>query len=259
MLVVLSPAKSLDFETPAHISKSTKPAFVPQSEVLVDILRPMSPADLSSLMSISDALGTLNAARFEQWSPKFPKSQSKQALLAFNGDVYDGLDAKTLSESDIEFAQQHIRMLSGLYGVLRPLDLMQPYRLEMGTKLSNPAGKDLYAYWKPHIAPALNKELKGNQAVLVNLASDEYFKSVDLKSLKARVIQPVFQDFKNGQYKVISFFAKKARGMMARYIIDHRITEPEKLKQFDVAGYGYDSQASSADVWVFRRKDPSIS
>ncbi|MFN4328223.1 MAG: peroxide stress protein YaaA [Limnobacter sp.] len=254
MLVVLSPAKSLDYESPVTAKSSTKPQFVNQAAELVDILRPMSPVQLAGLMSISDKLAVLNATRYGDWSTTFTKANSRQAVLAFDGDVYDGLQARTLDEEGLKFAQKHLRILSGLYGILRPLDLMQPYRLEMGTKLPNPAGKDLYAYWKSTVAPALNKEL-GPQGVLVNLASDEYFKSVDLNALNARVVQPVFQDEKNGQYKVISFFAKKARGLMARYIIDQRITDVEQLKQFKVDGYRFDAKASSADVWVFRRKE----
>lgn len=255
LIAVLSPAKSLDYDTPLSVSKSTKPEFVPQASGLLDVLRPMSPADLSQLMSISDNLAVLNATRFAQWSTEFTKSNSRQAVLAFNGDVYDGLDAKSLSADDLEFAQKHLRILSGLYGMLRPLDLMQPYRLEMGTKLPNPSGKDLYAYWKATIAPALNKLLKGDDPVLVNLASDEYFKAVDTKALNARVVQPVFQDFKGDQYKVISFYAKKARGLMARYLVEQRITDVEQLKKFNTAGYRFDPKASDADTWVFRRKE----
>ncbi|HEX4857172.1 MAG TPA: peroxide stress protein YaaA [Limnobacter sp.] len=255
MLVVLSPAKSLDYETPLSVSASTQPRFIKQAAELVDILRPMSPADLSGLMSISDKLGVLNATRYAEWSPRFTHDNSRQALLAFNGDVYDGFNAKTLDEEGLQFAQQHVRILSGLYGILRPLDLMQPYRLEMGTRLSNPAGKDLYAFWKKTVAPALNEELDPKNPVLVNLASDEYFKSVDTKALKARIVQPVFQDGKNGQFKIISFFAKKARGLMARYIVDHRITDAEQLKNFTVDGYAFAPDASSDNTWVFRRKE----
>lgn len=257
MLVVLSPAKSLDYESPLSVSKSSQPRFVEQAEQLVNILRPMSPADISGLMSVSDKLGVLNATRYAEWSTRFTKTNSRPALLAFNGDVYDGFDAASLDEAGLDFAQKHVRILSGLYGVLRPLDLMQPYRLEMGTKLANPAGKDLYAYWRGVVAPSLNKELDAKNPVLVNLASDEYFKSVDLKALKARVVQPVFQDYKSGQYKIISFFAKKARGLMARYIVDQRISDVEKLKDFNVAGYAFAAEESSADTWVFRRKEAS--
>ena len=255
MIVVLSPAKSLDYETPLSVSSSTQPQFVEQAAGLVDILRPMSPVDLSELMSISDNLGILNATRYTEWTPKFTNSNARPALLAFNGDVYDGFDAKTLDEQGMNFAQKHVRILSGLYGILRPLDLMQPYRLEMGTKLANSSGKDLYAYWKETIAPALNKELGNKDPVLVNLASDEYFKSIDIKMLNARVVQPVFQDYKNDKYKIISFFAKKARGLMARYIVDQQITNVEQLKKFNVAGYAFAAKESTENTWVFRRKE----
>ncbi|MDH4396476.1 MAG: peroxide stress protein YaaA [Limnobacter sp.] len=255
MLVVLSPAKSLDYESPLATRKNTQPRFVKDAQALVEVLKPISPQGLSELMSISDKLGVLNATRYMQWAPEFTSKNSRQAILAFNGDVYDGLNAKTLTDKDFEFAQKHIRVLSGLYGILRPLDLMQPYRLEMGTKIANPKGKDLYAYWKGTIATALNEELPSRNPVLVNLASDEYFKSVDLKQLKARVVHPVFQDGKSGKYKIISFFAKKARGMMARYIIDNRITQVEKLKEFDVAGYSFSPEVSTPDTWVFRREE----
>lgn len=255
MLIVLSPAKSLDYETPVTLEISSQPLFVEQAAVLVDILRKKSPADLAELMSISDKLSVLNAVRYEEWSKTFHAGNARQAVLAFNGDVYDGLGANTLSPEDLMFAQQHLRILSGLYGVLRPLDLMQPYRLEMGTKLPNPNGKDLYAYWKSQVAPVLNADLDPNRPVLVNLASDEYFKSVDTKALKGRVVQPVFQDFKNDQYKVISFFAKKARGLMARYIIEHRISEVDALKNFSTGGYRFEPSGSTESVWLFRRKE----
>jgi uncharacterized protein len=255
MIVVLSPAKSLDYESPLSIDKHSQPQFVKQASELINELRPMSPAQLSDLMSISDNLAVLNAMRYEQWSEKFTRKNARPAVLAFNGDVYDGLSASTLSGQDIDFAQKHIRILSGLYGILRPLDLMQPYRLEMGTKLNNPQGKDLYAFWKGTIASALNKDLQAQGSVLVNLASDEYFKSVDQKVLNAKVIQPVFQDYKSGQYKIISFFAKKARGLMARYIIDHRVEDVEQLKKFDTAGYRYSAEVSTETKWVFRRQE----
>lgn len=255
MLIVLSPAKSLDYETPVTCETATQPLFVEQAAVLVDILRKKSPSDLATLMSISDKLSVLNAVRYQEWSKVFHAGNARQAVLAFNGDVYDGLSASTLSPEDLAFAQRHLRILSGLYGVLRPLDLMQPYRLEMGTKLPNPMGKDLYAYWKPVVASTLNADLHSDRPVLVNLASDEYFKSVDLKVLKGRVVQPVFQDFKSGQYKVISFFAKKARGLMARYIIEHRLSEVDDLKSFSAGGYRFEPSGSTDSVWLFRRKE----
>lgn len=255
MLVVISPAKSLDYETPCPISINTQPQFIEQAAKLVDILRTKSPSDLSELMSISEKLGLLNANRYREWSSQFTVQNSRPALLAFNGDVYDGLDAKTLDEQGFAFAQKHLRILSGLYGVLRPLDLMQPYRLEMGTKLPNSAGKDLYAYWKQIMTVHLNQELSLKDPVLVNLASDEYFRSVDINVLNARVVQPVFQDYKSGQYKIIGFFAKKARGLMARYIVDQKITDVENLKQFKVAGYVFVAKESTENTWVFQRKE----
>ena len=218
-------------------------------------MRTKSPSDLSELMSISEKLGLLNANRYREWSSQFTVQNSRPALLAFNGDVYDGLDAKTLDEQGFAFAQKHLRILSGLYGVLRPLDLMQPYRLEMGTKLPNSAGKDLYAYWKQIMTVHLNQELSLKDPVLVNLASDEYFRSVDINVLNARVVQPVFQDYKSGQYKIIGFFAKKARGLMARYIVDQKITDVENLKQFKVAGYVFVAKESTENTWVFQRKE----
>jgi uncharacterized protein len=255
MLVVLSPAKSLDYDSPLPFDIHTQPLFVEQSAALVTVLRSMSVASLAQLMSISDALAELNVARYAQWSSVFSQQNARQAIFAFNGDVYDGLNAKTLNEEGLHFAQAHVRILSGLYGVLRPLDLMQPYRLEMGTSLPNSEGANLYAYWKKIIVHALNEAFGGNHEVLVNLASDEYFKSVDRRALKAVVIQPKFQDFKNGQYKTIGFFAKKARGLMARYLIDHRIHDVEQLKQFNVNGYLFEASVSSATEWVFRRKE----
>jgi len=254
MLLLVSPAKDLDFDPLKLKLPLTQPEMLVQSQQLADICKTLTPADLSSLMHISDKLAGLNAARFAQWQLPFTEQNAKAALFAFNGDVYQGLDAASLSEADIAFAQQHLRILSGLYGVLRPLDLMQPYRLEMGTKLANSNGKDLYAFWQDSITERLNQQLAQLSAdVVVNLASTEYFKAVKPKQLNARIITPVFKDFKNGQYKIISFFAKKARGLMARFIIQQRITTPEQLKAFDLAGYQYSSEHSSADELVFLR------
>ena len=255
LMMVLSPAKSLDYDTPPVVSDYTLPDHIHEAQGLIDILRPMAPAEVGQLMTISDNLAALNVARYASWSPTFTTTNAKQAVLAFNGDVYEGLDANHLSPDDLQYAQKHLRILSGLYGVLRPLDLMQPYRLEMGTRLPNAKGKDLYAYWKNTVAPRLNEEL-GADAVLVNLASDEYFKSVDLKQLNARVVTPVFEDFKNGKYKIISFYAKRARGLMARYVITHRIDHAEQLKGFDLEGYRYEPTVSGPDTWVFRRNEP---
>jgi cytoplasmic iron level regulating protein YaaA (DUF328/UPF0246 family) len=255
MLIVLSPAKSLDYETPIHLAKSTLPDFIPRSAELVSVLRELPPSSIASLMKISDPLAQLNAARFASWSENFDRRNARQALLAFNGDVYDGLDARSLDKKQLDWAQKHLRMLSGLYGLLRPLDLMQPYRLEMGTKLANPRGRDLYAFWGDEITQALNKALTAAKSTaLVNLASEEYFKSVRPAVLKVPVVTPVFEDWKSGKFKIISFFAKRARGMMARYAIDNAITDPERLKGFDRDGYAFDADASGAQTWVFRRR-----
>ena len=254
MLLLVSPAKDLDFQPLAKPVNVTQPAMLAQSQQLADICKGLTPADLSSLMHISDKLAGLNAARFAQWQLPFTEQNAKAALFAFNGDVYQGLDAGSLTDDDIHFAQQHLRILSGLYGVLRPLDLMQPYRLEMGTKLANPHGKDLYAFWQNSITEQLNQQLSELQTdIVVNLASQEYFKAVKPKLLQGRLISPVFKDFKNGQYKIISFFAKKARGLMARYIIEQRLSTAEQIKGFDLAGYQYSAEQSSADEPVFLR------
>ncbi|WP_151635002.1 peroxide stress protein YaaA [Noviherbaspirillum aerium] len=255
MLLVISPAKSLDYETPSTTKVHTLPDFLDHSAELIETLRPLSPAQLSSLMDISDALAVLNVTRYATWSPEFSPKNAKQAVLAFNGDVYEGLDAASLTEKQIAYLQSRLRILSGLYGVLRPLDLMQPYRLEMGTSLANPRGRNLYAFWGNLVTEALNAQLAANRSdVLVNLASDEYFKAVKPKQLDARVIYPVFEDWKNGKYKVISFFAKRARGLMARYAAIKGITQAEKLKQFNLDGYAHDPAASDDNHWVFRRR-----
>jgi cytoplasmic iron level regulating protein YaaA (DUF328/UPF0246 family) len=255
MLFLLSPAKSLDYETPAGDVPHTQPLFTAQSAELIAVLRQKSPQQIAELMHLSDALSSLNVARYEAWSPKFTAKNAKQAVLAFNGDVYEGLDAKTLKPKDLAWAQEHVCILSGLYGVLRPLDWMQPYRLEMGTKLDNPRGKDLYQFWGAQIAPYLNERLAADKTpVIVNLASQEYFKSVDRKTLKARVIDCVFEDWKGGQYKIISFHAKRARGLMARYAATHHISTPKKLEGFDLEGYAFDAQVSAPERLVFRRR-----
>jgi len=255
MLSVISPAKSLDFETAPATNLYSQPEFLQLSQQLITQLKPLSPQDLSKLMKISDKLASLNAARYQQWQPPFNLENAKQAALAFTGDVYTGLDAKSLDEKALEFGQQHLRILSGLYGLLRPLDLIQPYRLEMGTSLSNPAGKDLYAFWRDTLTTAINQELKKQKTqVLINLASQEYFKALDHKKLDAEVITPVFKDWKNGQYKIISFYAKKARGLMSRYLLDQQIDQPEGLKEFDLEGYAYNSSLSEGNSWVYTRK-----
>lgn len=256
MLIVLSPAKSLDYNTPVAIDTATEPRFVAQSETLVEILRQKSPQDIATLMDLSDTLATLNVERYARWSPQFTEANSRQAVLAFDGDVYAGLSASTLDADDLAWAQAHIRILSGLYGVLRPLDRMQPYRLEMGTALPNPGGRDLYAFWGDRIAESLNADFGGAaDPVLVNLASEEYFRAVAPKALQARVITPVFEDEKAGKYKIISFYAKKARGLMARWAVLNRVTDVEALKGFDSAGYTFAPEASKPDRWVFRRSE----
>jgi cytoplasmic iron level regulating protein YaaA (DUF328/UPF0246 family) len=255
VLIFLSPAKSLDYKTPPHVATYTQPAFLDRSQALIDQLRALSPADIAQLMDLSDPLALLNYNRYADWSLPFTPDNAKQAVLAFDGDVYDGLSAKTLSAADLDFAQQHVRILSGLYGILKPLDLMQPYRLEMGTKFKNRAGKDLYTFWGETLLEAINAELDAMpHPVAVNLASEEYFKAAIGRKFKGRLIQPVFEDWKNGRYKIISFFAKRARGLMTRYVVLNRLTDPEGLKAFASDGYAFAPEASDATSWVFRRR-----
>ncbi|MCH9297575.1 hypothetical protein C7431_10274 [Pantoea allii] len=256
MLMVISPAKTLDYESPLATQRFTQPALLEKSQQLIKIARKLSPAQVASLMSISDKLAHLNAERFNSWQPDFSLENARQAILAFKGDVYTGLQAETFSEKDFDFAQDHLRMLSGLYGLLRPLDLMQPYRLEMGIKLANPAGQDLYRFWGDLLTEKLNDALASQgDDVLINLASDEYFKAIKPKKLHARLIKPVFLDEKNGKFKVISFYAKKARGLMSRYIIQHRLTKPEQLTRFDVDGYAFAADESRENELVFKRAE----
>lgn len=255
MLIVLSPAKTLDYAPPPTTVAHTLPDFRADAATLIESLRRLSPAQIASLMRISDPLALLNHERFAAWSPKFTRKNAKQAILAFNGDVYEGLDAASLSAKQLEYAQKHVRILSGLYGVLRPLDLMQPYRLEMGTPLANDAGRNLYAFWGERITQALHASLNGKRSrVLVNLASEEYFKAVKPKLLQAPVITPIFEDWKGGGYKVIAFYAKRARGLMARYAAIHGLRQPEQLKAFDSEGYGFEPGLSDETSWVFRRR-----
>ncbi len=255
MLIVLSPAKSLDYETPVKFGATTEPDFIPRSAELVSLLRQMPPSGLATLMKISDPLAQLNAERFAGWSKRFNLDNSRPALLAFDGDVYDGLAARSLNAKQRDWAQKHLRILSGLYGLLRPMDLMQPYRLEMGTRLATKRGKDLYAFWGDEITQALNQASAAAKATaLVNLASEEYFKSVRPALLDVPVVTPVFEDWKDGRYKIISFFAKRARGLMARYAIEHKLKDPEALKAFDSDGYAFDARASNERQWVFRRR-----
>ncbi|WP_071871936.1 peroxide stress protein YaaA [Atopomonas hussainii] len=254
MLMVLSPAKNLDYTSAPHTERFTQPEHLEHAQNLINLLRDLAPQDIAELMKLSDKLASLNAVRYAEWSQPFTRKNAKQAVLAFNGDVYTGLDAASLSEDDLDFAQQHLRILSGLYGVLRPLDLMQAYRLEMGTKLANPKGKDLYAFWGKQISQWLNQALAAQgDDILLNLASNEYFSAVKKNALNARIIDVEFRDLKNGQYKIISFYAKKARGLMARFVIEQRITQPEQLKAFNTQGYAYSDEHSCTDKLVFLR------
>lgn len=255
MLFLLSPAKKLDYDTPLPTETHTQPLFVAQAKTLIDTLKKKSASEVGELMSLSPALSKLNVERYNAWRDKFSLENSRQAILAFNGDVYEGLDAGSLTETQLNWAQEHIALLSGLYGVLRPLDLMQPYRLEMGTRLKCGKTSNLYEYWGDTMATYLNERQAGEKApIVVNLASEEYFKSVNQKVLNARVVQCVFQDWKNGAWKIISFHAKRARGLMARYAILHKVTKPQGLEKFDLEGYAYAADASSPDKLVFRRK-----
>jgi cytoplasmic iron level regulating protein YaaA (DUF328/UPF0246 family) len=255
MLAVVSPAKSLDYDTPLPTRKRSKAVFLNEAAELVDGLKTQSPDDLSSLMSISESLGELNFERYQEWALPFRASNARQAVLAFKGDVYVGMDAYQFSETDFDFAQEHLRILSGLYGVLRPLDLIRAYRLEMGTKFPNERGANLYQFWGDKISGVLNKQLRRLRTkTLINLASNEYFKSVDLQALEASVVTPVFKDWKNGKYKIISFFAKKARGRMSAFLIQNQLSDPEQLKEFDWDGYQYAPALGTESEWVFTRK-----
>jgi uncharacterized protein len=255
MLFLLSPAKSLDYDSSAGDLPHTQPLFTKQSAQLIAVLKKKSPAQVAQLMDLSDSLAGLNVARYQAWSPRFTATNSKQAVLAFNGDVYDGLAAKTLKPADLDWAQEHICILSGLYGVLRPLDRMQPYRLEMGTKLAVGPAKNLYQFWGTQIADYLNQRLAAQKTpVVVNLASQEYSKAVDRRVLKSRVVDCVFEEWRDGGYKIISFSAKKARGLMARYATARRIDTVRKLEAFSADGYAFDAAASLPDRMVFRRR-----
>ena len=249
MLAVISPSKTQDFE-PAQISVFTQTRQIEQSQVLVDLLKDKTQDDIASLMSISDKLSKLNFDRFQTFSTPFTLSNAKQALLAFKGDVYNGIDAPSLSLDDFEFAQGHLRMLSGLYGVIRPLDLIQPYRLEMGTKLKNSQGKNLYEFWGDQISQVLNED---ESEVIINLASNEYFKGIDKNSINAKIINIAFKELKNDAYKIIGIYAKRARGLMVNYMIKNRLTEPESLKDFNVEGYQFRQAMSDDLTWVFTR------
>ena len=253
MLTIISPAKTLDFESKPGTDCHTQPKFLAQSQALIDELQQLSVSGIATLMKLSDKLAGLNSARFQTWKQPFDLDNSKQAVLAFKGDVYSGLDADTIDQEGLDFAQQHLRILSGLYGVLKPLDLIQPYRLEMGTQLANSKGKNLYQFWGGQLRTEIESEASQSDAVVVNLASNEYFKVLEAKKLNIKVITPVFKDLKGGRYKIISFYAKKARGLMSRYIIDHRINDPEQLKSFDRDGYRFSAEMSNGVDWVFIR------
>ena len=254
MIIVLSPAKTLDFETPPVIRDHSHPDFLDESKRLIARLRKLPASRLEELMSISPTLAKLNADRFRSWNAPFSPDNAKQAALAFAGDVYEGLDAGSLDESSLRWSQDRVRILSGLYGVLRPLDLIQPYRLEMGTRFATERGADLYRFWGERLALSLSKELSAHRyPVLVNLASNEYFRAVPPRTLGLRVIQPVFEERKAGGWKVVSFSAKRARGSMTHYAIERRVEDPDDLRAFDVDGYRFDAAASDPDTWVFRR------
>ncbi|MEY8205039.1 MAG: peroxide stress protein YaaA [Bermanella sp.] len=257
MLLLVSPAKTLDYTTPLPITDFSQPEMLADAQELIDQLQSLSPAEVASLMSLSDKLAHLNTSRFQHWQLPFNQQNARPAIYAFKGDVYTGLDAYALSASDMTFAQSHLRMLSGLYGLLKPLDLMQAYRLEMGTKYANSRGKNLYEFWGNSITDKLNEQLS-SEDVLLNLASNEYFKAVNKKRLQAQIITPVFKDEKNGQFKIISFYAKKARGMMAAYVIKNRIKNVDAIKQFDSAGYEFNEALSNAKEWVFTRAQENI-
>jgi len=254
MLRLISPAKTLSYETPVPIEEFTQPEFLEQSQLLINELKELTPKDVASLMKLSDKLADLNVGRFQHWSLPFNAENARQAIYAFKGDVYTGLDAYSLKKSDMNFAQKHLRILSGLYGLLKPQDLIQPYRLEMGTKCQNQRGANLYEFWGNTITDKLNAESEAND-VIINLASNEYFKAVNKKGLNGTVITPVFKDEKNGQFKIISFYAKKARGLMAAYVIKNRIKKAEDIKAFDVDGYYFSPEQSNEKDWVFLRKE----
>lgn len=259
MLITISPAKTLDFESPLATTHFTQPELLKYSQQLIEECRKLSSSDIASLMKISDKLAGLNAARFGEWQPNFTPENARQAILAFKGDVYTGMQAELFSEDNFQFAQQHLRILSGLYGVLRPLDLMQPYRLEMGVKLKNKKGRDLYQFWGNTITETLNKALEEQgDNILINLASDEYFKSVNPQKLNAEIIKPVFLDEKNGKFKVISFYAKKARGLMSRFIIQEKLANKTQLKEFDLEGYQFNAATSEGNTLVFKRAESLV-
>lgn len=256
MLVLISPAKTLDYESSLPTDQHTQARLLEHSQELIEVASKLSATEISSLMSVSEKIANLNVERLRDWQPEFDLSNARQAIFAFKGDVYTGLDAYNLKDHDISYAQEHLRMLSGLYGLLRPLDLMMPYRLEMGTKLANSRGHNLYEFWGHTITELINYDLAAaNSELLVNIASDEYYKSVKENKIQAEIIKPVFLDQKNGKYKVISFYAKKARGLMARFIIENQIDRVEDLKGFNTEGYYFDAESSLKGELVFKRDE----
>lgn len=254
MIYLLSPAKTLDCESEIPSIRATKPRFLEHSAELVDIMRKKKPAELEKLMDISPKLADLNAERFREWKADYSKKEARSAIFAFKGDVYQGLAVEEWAKEDFAAAQKSIRILSGLYGILRPLDLMLPYRLEMGKKVANKRGPNLYRFWGSLLTESLNKDLKAKGDAVINLASNEYFSAVQPKELKAPVITPVFKDWKNGKYKVISFFAKKARGTMASWAIRNQVTNPADLQKYGEDGYQFDGDQSDKSTLVFTRK-----
>jgi cytoplasmic iron level regulating protein YaaA (DUF328/UPF0246 family) len=255
MLLVISPAKTLDYETKPKTTTFTIPDYLDDSQLLINRARLYSALDIAELMDVSMKIADLNFDRFEAWHTPFTPDNAKQAALAFKGDVYTGLDAETFKAADFRFAQQHLRILSGLYGLLRPLDLMQPYRLEMGRKIDTVRGKNLYEFWGSKITEGINQQLKRLKSpYLINLASNEYFKSVKPKLLDGEIITPEFKDWKNGQYKMMGVYAKKARGQLSRFVIQNQLTDPEAMKEFNVDGYGFNEEMSSGNKWVFTRR-----
>ncbi len=255
MLIVVSPAKTLDYETPSRTKTFTLPDYLDDSAELIHRMREFSALDIAELMKVSSKIAELNFDRFEAWNKNFTEKNAKQAVLAFKGDVYTGLDAESFSARDFKFAQTHLRILSGLYGLLRPLDLMQPYRLEMGSKLSNERGKNLYEFWGDTLTDGLNAQLKKIKSeYLINLASNEYFKAVKPKQINGEIITPAFKEYKNGDYKMIGFYAKKARGLLSRYIIQNQLSDIEDIKSFDMEGYKFNKSLSKGNNWVFTRK-----
>ena len=255
MLIVISPAKKLDYDTKPKYDDFTLPDYLDDSQQLINRMRQFSALDISELMHVSSKIAELNFDRYETWNKKFNLKNAKQSILAFKGDVYTGLDAESLSKADLNYAQKHLRILSGLYGLLRPMDLMKAYRLEMGTKLGTDRGKNLYEFWGSEITEGLNAQLKKIKShTLINLASNEYFKSVKPKELDAEVITPAFKEFKNGDYKMIGIYAKKARGLMSRYIIKNRLKDAEDIKSFNEEGYKFNKQLSKGNNWIFTRK-----